>query len=108
MTWISLATLTRRPYLVILGALLIALGLAGWRAGFANLVLTPDQRGRFLFERGRYEGAAKAFRDPMWLGAAQIKAKDFKSAAQTFCGLDTADANYDCGGALIMLGKYQD
>jgi Ca-activated chloride channel family protein len=44
----------------------------------------------------------------MWLGAAQMKAKDFKAAAETFCGLDTAHANYDCGNALVMLGKYQD
>jgi Ca-activated chloride channel homolog len=81
-----LAALIRWPYLTILGALLIALGLAGWRVGFANLVLTPDQRGRFLFERGRYDKAAKAFRDPMWLGTAQMKAKAFKDAAQTSAG----------------------
>lgn len=105
--WSRPEAVIRHAYLVIFAALLIALGLAGWRVGFDNLFLTPDQRGRLLIERGRHEEAAKAFRDPMWLGAAQMKAKDFKAAAQTFCGLDTAVANYDCGNALVMLGKYQ-
>jgi Ca-activated chloride channel family protein len=98
----------RRPYLIILAALIVALASAAWRVGPWNAFLTHDQRGRLLMERGRYEDAAKAFRNPMWLGAAQMKAKDFKAAAETFCGLDTAYANYDCGNALVMLGKYQD
>ena len=102
------AALLRHPYLALVCALIVALGLAAWRLGPANVFLTPDQRGGLLMERGRYEEAAKAFRDPMWLGAAQMKAKDFKAAAQSFCGLDTAAANYDCGDALVMLGKYQD
>lgn len=102
------ATVARHPWLAILCVLAVALGGAAWRVGPANLFLTPDQRGRLLMERGRYDEAAKAFRDPMWLGAAQMKAKAFKAAAQTFCGMDTADSNYDCGNAFIMLGKYQD
>jgi len=100
--------LARRPYLAIACLLIAALAAAAWRVGPVNLFLTPDQRGQWLMQRGRYDEAASAFRDPMWLGAAQTKAKDFKAAAQTFCGLDTADANYNCGNALIMLGKYQD
>jgi Ca-activated chloride channel family protein len=98
----------RRPYLAIACLLMAVLAVMAWRVGPANLFLTPDQRGQWLVQRGRYDEAASAFRDPMWLGAAQMKAKDFKAAAQTFCGFDTADANYNCGNALIMLGKYQD
>lgn len=105
---VAAAFCARRPFAVIAAALVLALAGAAWRVGPRNVFLTPDQRGRLLMERGRYEDAATAFRDPMWLGAAQMRSKDFKAAAQTFCGLDTANANYDCGNALVMLGKYQD
>jgi Ca-activated chloride channel family protein len=44
----------------------------------------------------------------MWRGVALTKAGDFKSAEQAFGGLDTADAAYDQGNALVMLGKYDD
>jgi len=98
----------RHAYLAIACLLVTALAVLACRTGPANLFLTADQRGQWLMQRGRFDDAARAFRDPMWLGAAQMRAKDFKAAAQTFCGFDTADANYDCGDALIMLGKYED
>lgn len=104
----SLRRLARHPWLTILAALLLTLGFAAWRVGPSRLFLTPDQRGRIAFERSRYDEAARDFRNPMWIGAAQMRAKDFKAAAQSFCGLDTAASNFNCGDALVMLGKYED
>jgi Ca-activated chloride channel family protein len=78
--------------------------LIGWQ----DLWSTPDQRGQRLMEAGRYAEAAAQFADPMWRGVAQFRAGDFKTAAETFGGMDTADAAYDQGTALIMLGKYDD
>ena len=56
----------------------------------------------------RYAEAAAAFADPMWIGIAQFRAASFKEAAQTFGGMDTAEAAYDQGNALVMLGKYDE
>lgn len=86
----------------------VTLLVAGWWIGWANLVATPDQRGRRLMHEGRYAEAAAVFENPMWRGVAMVKAGNFKSAEQAFGGLDTADAAYDQGNALVMLGKYDD
>jgi len=97
--------LTRRLAAAALLALL-ASGAAGWAVGWNALWWTPDQRGHRLMEEKRFGEAATAFADPMWTGVAQFRAGDFKAAAQTFGGMDTAEAAYDQGTALIMLGKY--
>jgi Ca-activated chloride channel family protein len=78
--------------------------LIGWQ----DLWSTPDQRGQRLMEAGHYAEAAVAFADPMRRGVAQFRAGDFKAAAETFGGIDSANAAYDQGTALIMLGKYDE
>jgi Ca-activated chloride channel family protein len=96
------------PYAVVIAVAALVLALTGWRVGLSHLFLTPDQQGRLRLERGDAAGAAEAFRDPLWRGVAQFRAGDFKSAAQTLSGLDTAEGAYDDGNALVMLGKYDD
>lgn len=96
-----------RLALLLLGLTVAALVLAATQIGWRDLWASPDQRGRLLFERGRYADAAASFRDPMWRGAALMRAGDFKTAAQVFGGIDTAEAAYDQGNALVMLGQYQ-
>jgi Ca-activated chloride channel family protein len=78
--------------------------LIGWQ----DLWSTPDQRGQRLMDAGRYAEAAVQFADPARRGVAQFRAGDFKAAAETFGGIDTAEAAYDQGTALIMLGKYDE
>ncbi len=41
-------------------------------------------------------------------GIALVKAGSFDDAATEFAGIDTAEAAYDQGNALVMLGKYDD
>lgn len=96
------------PYAIIAIAAGIALLLAGYRLGWNELWLTPDQRGRVLMGESRPADAAKAFRDPHWRGVALFRAGDFKGAAQTFAATDTAESAYDQGNALVMLGQYED
>ncbi len=96
-----------RAFAVLGIALVAALGIAAARTGWADLWAGPDQRGRYLFEHGRYKDAAQAFRDPLWRGVAQMRAGDFKAAEATFAGIDTAAGAYDQGNALVMLGKYE-
>ena len=93
--------------LVVIGVAVVALALGAALAGWKQLWASPDQRGRLQFERGRYADAAASFRDPMWRGAALMRAGDFKTAAQVFGGIDTAEAAFDQGNALVMIGQYQ-
>lgn len=101
-------TRSRIALLGVTGLVAAALAIVGWQVGWNGLWETPDQRGRHLMAEGRYHDAAAAFADPMWAGVARFHAGDFKEAAQLFGGMDTAEAAYDQGNALVMLGKYDD
>jgi Ca-activated chloride channel homolog len=97
------------PWLAITGAFcVVALAGAAWSLGWSRLWLTQDQRGRHLMAQQRYAEAAAEFADPMWVGVAHFRAANFKEAAQTFGGMDTAEAAYDQGNALVMQGKYDE
>ncbi|MCB8821978.1 tetratricopeptide repeat protein [Microvirga rosea] len=98
--------LERHAYSSIAGAVVIGLGILGTVYGWRNLLLTPDQRGAWAMHRSDFRKAADAFIDPMWRGVALFRAGAFKDAAQALSGLDTAEAAYDQGNALVMLGQY--
>jgi Ca-activated chloride channel homolog len=100
--------LVRRPYAAIAAATLLGLAGLGLSFGWRDLLLTPDQRGLWGMRQGRYADAAEAFADPMWRGVALFRAGQFKEAAQALSGLDTAEAAYDQGNALVLLGRYDD
>jgi Ca-activated chloride channel homolog len=89
-------------------AFVVLLAVAAWQLGWIDLWASPDQRGRYLFERGRYADAAAAFVDPMWRGVAQMRSGDFKAAEASFAAIDNAEGAYDQANALVMLGKYED
>lgn len=97
-----------RRLLATAGATAVALAIGAAFVGWDDLWSTPDQRGRHLMAKQRYAEAAHSFADPMWAAIGQFRAGDFKQAAQTFGGLDTAEAAYDQGNALVMLGKYDE
>jgi len=72
-----------------------------------GLWFTPDQQGQRLFQRGEYEAAAQAFRNPLWQGAAWYRDGEFEKAAQAFARRDTAKALFNQGNAWLMRGKYE-
>ena len=71
-------------------------------------LLTPDQQAYRAFEAGDYETAADRFANPMWRGAALFRQGEFERAAGVFAGYDTADAAFNRGNALVMLGTYDE
>jgi Ca-activated chloride channel family protein len=84
---------------------LLALGSYSLATGAVTL-LTPDQQGHRFFERGDFVEAASRFADPMWRGVALFRNGEFKESAGVFAGMDTADAAFNHGNALVMQGQY--
>jgi Ca-activated chloride channel family protein len=74
---------------------------------WADLWLTPDQQGQHLMEHGEYKQAASKFTTPERIGTALFMAGDFESAASVLGRSGSAEANYNRGNALIMLGQYE-
>lgn len=104
----SARPLPSSPYTFIAVATVLALLAAGYRVGWRDLWLTPDQRGRLLLGENRPADAAQAFHDPLWRGIALFRAGEFKEAAQAFAARDTAEGAFNQGNALVMLGQYDD
>ncbi|MGE9270779.1 MAG: tetratricopeptide repeat protein [Verrucomicrobiales bacterium] len=69
---------------------------------------TPDQLGMRYFEQEKFEEAAEAFVDPMWKGASFYRAGKLQEAASAFGQLATAEAYYNKGNSLVMMGKYEE
>ena len=84
---------------------LLAIGSYSLATGKATL-LTPDQRGHRLLEQGDFAEASIRFADPMWRGVALFRLGEFAEAAGVFAGMDTADAAFNQGNALVMQGQY--
>jgi Ca-activated chloride channel family protein len=72
-----------------------------------DLWLTPEQQGERLSADGDYAAAAQRFTDPMRVGAAWYRAGEFERAATAFCQRTSADAHFNRGNSLIMLGLYE-
>ncbi|MGE7414997.1 tetratricopeptide repeat protein [Methylobacterium tarhaniae] len=94
------------PYNVVAALAVLGVALGAVRVGPADLFASSDQRGRWHFERGANEAAATSFVNPLWRGVALYRAGEFKQAAQAFGGVETAEAAYNQGNALVMLGQY--
>jgi len=71
-----------------------------------SLWLTPDQEGRFYFEKDQYEKAAQHFEDPIWKGVALARSRRYEDALNEFAISDSAEAWFNQGDALAHLGKY--
>ena len=73
---------------------------------WVDLWLTPDQQGQRLMDQGEYQQAAGRFTTPEKIGAALFLAGNFEDAASVFGRASSAEATYNRGNALIMLGQY--
>lgn len=88
--------------------LVMLLASAGARAEIIDWWLTPDQRGRLLFERSEYALAAQRFADPLWKGLSFYAAQDFVSAASYFAQVNTAYGYFYLGNAYAHQGMLRD
>ncbi len=66
---------------------------------FINLWLSPDQQGRYYFDRGNYLEAAERFEDPLWKGTAYYAADQFDEAISQFTRINTAQGLFNLGNA---------
>jgi len=71
-----------------------------------DLWMTPDQQGRYYFQKGDYKKAAEKFEDPLWRGLASARSGDYDAALNAFALSDTAEAWYNQADALAHMGKY--
>jgi len=72
-----------------------------------NLWLTPDQQGRYYFERENYAAAAERFQDPLWKGIAYYRTKNFDAALEQFARVDTPEGYFNLGDAYAHSGKLE-
>lgn len=96
-----------RMQLLLLGSILLLAALYCFIGKDCSL-LTADQKGYSLYKKENYSAASAQFADPMWKGVALFKQGEFKEAAGLFAGYDTAEAAFNQGNSLVMLGKYND
>ena len=75
--------------------------------GWIDWFLTPDQQGRWAYEHKDFARAGELFQDPMWQGHAKLRAGQYEDAAAIFARLDTADAAFSEGLALIRNREYR-
>ena len=68
--------------------------------------LSPDQQGRYYFEKGDYATAARRFQDPGWRGIAFYLNENFAAAAETFIQIETAEGFFNLGNALAQGQDY--
>lgn len=73
---------------------------------FMNLWLTPDQQGRYHFDRANYMEAAERFEDPLWKGTACYAAGKFDEAIIQFTRVKTAEGFFNLGNAQSHKGDY--
>src|SRR6185437_12631778 len=75
---------------------------------FMDLWLTPDQQGRYYYEKGNYAAAAERFQNPMWKGLALCRKNDYQAALNEFALVDSPESWFNQGNALAYLKKYPD
>lgn len=82
----------------------------GFRVSIFEIVVgwfvTPNQQGRWSFEKGEYAAAAERFRDPMWKGLAYYRAGDYRAALEQFARLDSAEAFFLMGNCYARTKDY--
>lgn len=70
---------------------------------FVGLWLTPDQQGRWAFNRGEYQQAARLFEDPEWKAVSFYQSGDFANAAALFETFDTAWGQFNLANSYAKM-----
>jgi Ca-activated chloride channel family protein len=88
--------------LVVIVCVAAGLAVYSWFAhghSMLSLWLTPDQQGRYYFEKSDYKAAAERFQDPLWKGIAYYRGKNFEAAIEQFARVDTPEGYFNLGDA---------
>ncbi len=75
---------------------------------FMNLWMTPDQQGRYYFENGNYDEAAKRFKDPLWKGVSYYSNENFEAAIGEFVKVNTPEGYFNLGNAYAHSKNYEE
>lgn len=102
----------RKGAIVALALACVAAGYAGYffliaHGSLIDLWLTPDQQGRYYFERHDYKTASDRFQDPLWKGIASYREGNFGAAVEQFARVDTPEGYFDLGNAYAHFGKLE-
>jgi Ca-activated chloride channel family protein len=73
---------------------------------FIDLWISPDQQGRYYFERGDYTLAAQRFESLAWQGTAHYYAENFSAAAELFRRIDNPGGRFNLANALAQGQHY--
>ncbi len=73
-----------------------------------SLWLNRDQLGHKAIQQKDILEAREQFQDTMWRGVAAYRDHDFKTALRHFSRLNSADAHYNRGNALMQLGRAEE
>ena len=96
--------------IVVIGCVAAGLAYCFWFAdghSMLSLWLTPDQQGRYYFEKGDYKAAVEHFQDPLWKGIAYYRSKNFEAAVEQFARVDTPEGYFNLGDAYAHLGQLE-
>jgi len=75
---------------------------------FMNLWLSPDQQGRYYFESGNYDEAAKRFKDSLWKGVSYYSNENFEAAIGEFVKVNTPEGYFNLGNAYAHSENYEE
>lgn len=81
-----------------------ALGANGPTAGWTDLWKRPDQQAQDLLEAGKAADAARLFDDPRRRAYAEIRARQYETAAKELKDLGDPESEYNRGNALARSG----
>lgn len=96
--------------LVVMGCVAAGLAYCYWFAegcSMINLWFTPDQQGRYYFEKGDYAVAAERFADPLWKGIAYYRNRNFEAASEQFARVESSEGYFNLGNAFAHLGRLE-
>ncbi len=100
----TLVRATAQPQSNTVAPLAAPARLLQWR--FIDLWLTPDQQGRYAFDRGDYKQASALFQDPEWKGLACYRGGDYSCAVNQFVRVLTPESSYNLGNAYVRLKSW--
>ena len=96
--------------LLVLCLLCVFLPISGNAAesSFTNLFLSPDQQGRYYFDNGNYDEAAKRFKDPLWKGVSYYSNENYEAAIGEFAKVNTPEGYFNLGNAYAHSKNYEE